>query len=138
MTNARNRKLERIALEQRKSRITNYLIQGLNQRQMAGLEKCDESTISRALKSLKNEARQRQAEFIENQLPMIHTTAMERVSQLIAEIYEIKQNSDDKPQLIRLLIELTQLQMALAGDPQQITLALKTVAKIKRQIRTPS
>ena len=128
MTHARNRNLERKALSYRKQQIIDLLIKGHNQASIARELKVSESVISRTLKGLKNEAREKQAQFIEEEIPMRHKIALDRLQSLIAQLYTKTLDHEN----ISLIASLTMQEIQLLGDPNQIQDALRAVARIKK------
>jgi hypothetical protein len=130
----RNRRAEAQARQGRNDWIRSLLIEGNSQADIVRITNMSKATVSRALKSLKNQARESQREYIENEIPLRHGIILDRITALIQEAYRLKEESDSPEKHISLIAELTTLELSLLSDPVQIEGALKKIASLKKKL----
>lgn len=130
----RNRVAEAQSREGRNEWIRSLLIEGNSQSDIVRITGMSKATVSRALKSLKHQARESQREFIESTIPLRHQVALDRVSGLIKEAFAWKEKTEDKAKAIELISQLTTLEVSLLSDPVQIEAALRKVATLKKKL----
>ncbi len=94
----------------------------------------DISTISRDIAYLRQEAKEKQAEYIED-LPFRHKMRSANMDKAIAELWQLYENETDRKAKKALLDSITDAllkQAALDGDPLSIERALRAVSRIKK------
>jgi hypothetical protein len=123
-------------IEWRRQQIITYLGMGKTQREMAELLKVHESTISLDVKYLREEAKQRHGEYIDN-LPMRHKVRVAAIDKAISELWRLYEKESDikaKKGVLDSITDALIKQAQIDGDPAAIERALKVTARIRKQL----
>lgn len=130
--------LENQLLEWRRVQVIDYLAQGKRQSEIATILKVDPSTISRDYKFLRQEAKDKQAEYLENEIPFRHRLRVASMDKAIAELWALLEKETDNKGKKAILDSITDAlikQAAIDGDPIAIERAIRTVAKLRKTIQ---
>lgn len=132
--------LENSLLEWRRTQVIDYLAQGKRQSEIATILKVDPSTVSRDVKLLRQEAKDKQTEYLENEIPFRHRLRVASMDRAIAELWALLDKESDSKGKKAILDSITDAlikQAAIDGDPVAIERALRTVAKLRKTIQEP-
>lgn len=130
--------LENSLLEWRRTQVIDYLAQGKRQTEIATVLKVDASTISRDVKFLRQEARDKQADYLENEIPFRHRLRVANIDRAITELWVLFEKETDNKAKKAILDSITDAlikQAAIDGDPTAIERAIRTVAKLRKTIQ---
>lgn len=130
--------LENSLLEWRRTQVIDYLAQGKRQTEIATVLKVDASTISRDVKFLRQEARDKQADYLENEIPFRHRLRVANMDRAITELWVLFEKETDNKAKKAILDSITDAlikQAAIDGDPTAIERAIRTVAKLRKTIQ---
>lgn len=121
----------------RRARIIELLGRGLNQSEIAKQLGVDKATISRDVKSLRIEAKDRIKSHIEETLPFEHEKALAGLNEIIKEawrVYDSDKDNRTKLQALSVVQSAINSRLQALGDPESINRAIRVVAQLKRKI----
>ena len=99
--------------------------------------KLDTSTVSRDIKLIREEAKLKQAEYIESELPFRHKLRAAAMDKAIKELWQLFYKENDsraKKAILDSITEALLKQAAIDGDPLAIEKAIKLTASLQKKI----
>jgi hypothetical protein len=128
-------------IEWRRAKVVEYVAKGKSLTEIAEILKVSLPTISRDVKDLREEAKQKQQDYIDNELPFQHKLAVSNLDKIIEEawkLYESEEDSRSKIAALNVIAEAVMKKQAVLGDPEQIEKAIRVVAQLRKQLQEDS
>ena len=121
-------------IEWRRTKVIEYLAKGKSLTEISKILITSLPTISRDVKELREEAKQKQQDYIDNELPFQHKLAVTNLDKIIEEawkIYESEEDARSKIATLNVIAEAVMKKQAVLGDPEQIEKAIKFVSSLR-------
>ncbi|AFU58301.1 hypothetical protein Ngar_c13630 [Candidatus Nitrososphaera gargensis Ga9.2] len=134
---SKKKKLENDLIEWRRSQVLSMLATGLSQTEIADMLKVAVSTVNKDIKKIRLEAKAKQQDYIDNELPFQHKLAVASLDKVLEEAWQIfRTEKAVKARLaaLEIIADSTMKKQAVLGDPAQIEKAIKLVNRLRKQI----
>lgn len=124
-------------LQWRRIQELELLASGKTMTEIADTFKIDVSTVSRDIEQVRQEAKQKHAEFIEQEIPFRHklrTAGMDKAIKELWALFHSEKDGRTKKSILDSITDAYIKQAAIDGDPMAIQRALTQIAKVRKQL----
>lgn len=111
---------------------------GKSMSEIAETFQLDVSTISRDIEQVRQEAKQKHAEFIEQEIPFRHklrTAGMDRAIKELWGLFHSEKDARAKKGILDSITDAYIKQAAIDGDPMAIQRALTQIARVRKTLQ---
>lgn len=111
---------------------------GKTMTQIADAFKIDISTVSRDIEQVRQEAKQKHADFIEQEIPFRHklrTAGMDKAIKELWALFHSEKDGRTKKGILDSITDAYIKQAAIDGDPMAIQRALTQIARVKKALQ---